>query len=457
MAHKRDASALARSVSRDSEAKAVRARSARNGDHSAESAVAHVVDHYARAIHDAVEIYVDVFSPFSGFAVTKLLQTHAHGNARVVDEDVDRADRVGDCRDGRIDIVVVGHIETARDCVSASSCDRCNCLLCSVSVQIIHRNDRALLRKGSCNPRADTLARARYQRHFAIEIKHDAHARCCRRGIHRAAHRIGKYCRSMTFPNFAGKHGHDAFFSPHEMRDWREARGMLPEHVPEALIFIYQDALFEGVCEFENNTVLGSGMYAKVRTLGRTEGRVAVVGGFGIGAPVAAAILEDMIALGVRRFISIGTAGGMQPNLDPGEIVVCEGAVRDEGVSHHYLPHSVPALPDPALTAALARRVAASGLAYRHGRSWTVDAPYRETAAEVRHYRSEGVCCVEMEAAALFTVAAFRGVAIASAFAMSDSLADAEWNPQFDHPELAHALLTLYGIAVNVLEDTDQQ
>ena len=59
----------------------------------------------------------------------------------------------------------------------------------------------------------------------------------------------------------------------------------------------------------------GRGLYEKVFTLDRTDGRVAVVGGFGIGAPVAAIVLEELIAIGVERALSIGTAGALQPDL----------------------------------------------------------------------------------------------------------------------------------------------
>jgi purine-nucleoside phosphorylase len=119
-------------------------------------------------------------------------------------------------------------------------------------------------------------------------------------------------------------------------------------------------------------------------------------------------------------------------------------------VSHHYAAHDVKAQPDAALTDALEQSIVDAGLPSRRGASWTIDTPYRETAAEARHFQAEGICCVEMEAAALFTVAAYRGVALASAFCISDSLADAEWNPLFDHPDLAHNLLALYGAAVNI-------
>jgi uridine phosphorylase len=256
----------------------------------------------------------------------------------------------------------------------------------------------------------------------------------------------------MAFPRFSGKHGHEEFVTPATIREWRRPRGMLPDRSPESVIMLYQDELFAGVVGFQATTPLGGrGIYGRAVTLDHTDGRVAVIGGFGIGAPVAAIVLEELIAIGVTRFLSIGTAGGLQTDLAPGDVVLCTSAVRDEGVSHHYVPYETPAEPDAALTDALEQSIRAAGLSYRRGSSWTIDTPYRETAAEARHYQGEGVLCVEMEAAALFTVAAHRGVALASAFCVSDSLADAEWNPLFDHPDLAHNLLTLYGAAVDTL------
>ena len=227
---------------------------------------------------------------------------------------------------------------------------------------------------------------------------------------------------------------------------------MLPERSPESVIMLYQEQLFDGVVEFQATTPLGGqGIYSRAVTLDHTNSRVAVIGGFGIGAPVAAIVLEELLAIGATRFLSIGTAGGLQADLAAGEVVLCTSAVRDEGVSHHYAPEETPAEPDAVLTDALGQSIRNVGLSYRRGASWTIDTPYRETAAEARHYQAEGVLCVEMEAAALFTVAAHRGVALASAFCVSDSLADAEWSPLFDDPTLAHNLLTLYGAAVDTL------
>jgi purine-nucleoside phosphorylase len=256
----------------------------------------------------------------------------------------------------------------------------------------------------------------------------------------------------VGFPRFAGKHAHAELLSPEVMRAWRATRGMLPERVPPSVVLLYQNQLWDAVLRFEMTTPIGGlGFYGQVVTLDRTAGEVGVIGGFGIGAPVAAVILEDLIAIGVRRFLSIGTAGGLQLDLAPGDIVLCTAAVRDEGVSHHYTDFDTPAEADAELTDRLERAINTAALPVRRGTTWTIDTPYRETVAEARHYQASGVQCVEMEAAALFTVARHRGAALGAAFCISDSLADAEWSPLFDHPDLAHNLLALYGAAVDAL------
>ncbi|MGH9269927.1 MAG: nucleoside phosphorylase, partial [Ilumatobacteraceae bacterium] len=91
------------------------------------------------------------------------------------------------------------------------------------------------------------------------------------------------------------------------------------------------------------------------------------------------------------------------------------------------------------------------GLEPTMGSAWTIDAPFRETVAEARHYVDNGVAVVEMEAAALFTVGAVRGVDVASAFAISDSLADGEWVPQFGDPRLAERLERMVPAAIAAL------
>src|SRR5208282_6948300 len=103
------------------------------------------------------------------------------------------------------------------------------------------------------------------------------------------------------------------------------------------------------------------------------------------------------------------------------------------------------------MSATLGKALDQSGLKFRAGVSWTIDTPYRETVAEARHYQAEGVLCVEMEAAALFAVAEVRGLRLASASVISDSLADLVWSPRFHDPAVRAGLVGLYLAAVAAL------
>ncbi len=156
--------------------------------------------------------------------------------------------------------------------------------------------------------------------------------------------------------------------------------------------------------------------------------------------------------MGTPAFVSVGTAGSLQRDLDIGDLVLCEAAIRDEGASHHYLPPAKLATAHAGMTAALQAALRQAGVPFRAGNSWTIDTPYRETVAEARRYQAEGVLCVEMEAAALFAVAELRGLRVSAAFAISDSLADLVWNPRFHGAEVRAGLITLYRAAVTALQ-----
>ena len=227
----------------------------------------------------------------------------------------------------------------------------------------------------------------------------------------------------MPFPNFAGKHAYDAFFTPHDFLAYLRRTGRLPDvAAPGGVILCYHNALLGHVLATEE-TEPGP-LFGGFHLLRDTGGRVGVCGGFGIGAPAVCAVIEELIALGTTRFVSIGTAGGLQMSSRIGDLIVCDAAVRDEGVSYHYLEAAEYSHPSPTLTDDLKRTLDDLGAAYAVGPSWTIDAPFRETTEEARHYQAAGILTVEMEAAALFAVAQFRRVDLAAAFVISDSLAD---------------------------------
>lgn len=175
-----------------------------------------------------------------------------------------------------------------------------------------------------------------------------------------------------------------------------------------------------------------------------------------IGAPAAVTTLEEMIALGVRDILIIGTGGSLQPALPVGSLIVPTSAIREDGVSFHYAPAGSELAPDETLAQALAEAVVAQGSVVTYGPVWTIDAPYRETRAKVAAYGAMGVLAAEMEAAALFALAKFRGIRLALLLAISDEIFH-EWRPGFHSEELRAAKQLMIQAALQVaanLKDT---
>jgi len=148
----------------------------------------------------------------------------------------------------------------------------------------------------------------------------------------------------------------------------------------------------------------------------------------GVGAPLAAAMLEEVIALGCRKFIACGGAGVLDGDIAVGHIIVPNTAVRDEGTSYHYLPPSREINANPEGVAAIEKVLKEHHCEYILSKTWTTDAIYRETAAKVQHRKAEGCITVEMEAAAFFAVAQFRGVQFAQLLYGGDDVSSSEWD-----------------------------
>ena len=158
----------------------------------------------------------------------------------------------------------------------------------------------------------------------------------------------------------------------------------------------------------------------------------------GVGAPAAVAVLEELVALGVRDILVVGTAGSLQPGLPIGSFIVPTGAIREEGTSFHYAPAASELAPDATLAQSLAEAVVELGGVVTFGQVWTTDAPYREMRSKIAAYSALGALAVEMEASALFALAQFRGVRLATLMAVSDELFH-EWRPGFHTAELRAA------------------
>ena len=151
------------------------------------------------------------------------------------------------------------------------------------------------------------------------------------------------------------------------------------------------------------------------------------------GAPSMAIVVEELSALGVKEFICLGIAGSLQNQHQPGSVILCDAALRDEGTSYHYLSPSREVSADLNLGTEVEAALTSAQLSYVRGTSWTTDSPYRETVQELEEFQQQGVLSVEMEAAALYAVAAAKGLKAVSVFIVSDVLTSADWQPQFHH------------------------
>ncbi|MBN2311426.1 MAG: nucleoside phosphorylase [Candidatus Hydrogenedentes bacterium] len=158
------------------------------------------------------------------------------------------------------------------------------------------------------------------------------------------------------------------------------------------------------------------------------QGREVALAQPGIGAPLAAAHLENLIALGCRKFVACGGAGVLDGAIPMGHLIVPVSAVRDEGTSYHYLPPSREVAAPRDAVAAIERTLAAHNIPYHLAKTWTTDAFYRETPGKVALRKAEGCVAVEMEAAALFAVAAFRHVTLGLILYGGDDVSGADWD-----------------------------
>ncbi len=163
------------------------------------------------------------------------------------------------------------------------------------------------------------------------------------------------------------------------------------------------------------------------------NGRELAVAHPGVGAPLAAGVLEELIAMGCEAFVVCGGAGVLRKDVVVGHPVIITAAVRDEGTSYHYMAPSREVAADLAPVAALEQVLRRHRVEYLAGKTWTTDAFYRETSARVAARRGEGCLTVEMEAAALLAVARFRGVALGHLLYGGDDVSGADWDPRDWH------------------------
>jgi uridine phosphorylase len=148
----------------------------------------------------------------------------------------------------------------------------------------------------------------------------------------------------------------------------------------------------------------------------------------GVGGPIAAGLLEEAIAFGCRKFVVVGGAGVLEKGLAVGKLILVKHAVRDEGLSYHYIEPGREIQAQPEALSAIRTTLELRGLPFVIGKTWTTDAPYRETQTMIDARRAEGCLTVEMEAASLMAVAQFRKALLGQILYAGDDLSGENWD-----------------------------
>jgi uridine phosphorylase len=130
--------------------------------------------------------------------------------------------------------------------------------------------------------------------------------------------------------------------------------------------------------------------------------------GYAVGSSFSVLVAEELFASGCQLLISMSSAGQIVKKRKPPYFILIQKALRDEGTSYHYLPPSDYSALNRELRDMLSATFIQFPLPIEQGVCWTTDAPFRETASSIEHFRSLGILAVEMEAAALYAFAEAR-------------------------------------------------
>ena len=161
---------------------------------------------------------------------------------------------------------------------------------------------------------------------------------------------------------------------------------------------------------------------------GTFNGRPVSVQSSGMGCPSAGIVIEELIQLGVKKILRVGTCGGLQPGMSMGELIVAISAVPADSTATHLIggePHAPTA--DFELVHAAVHQAKHDGTKIRVGPCVSSSTFYDPDTGRAQRWSDRGVLAVEMEAAILFTIAALRRIQAACLLTVSDIIVEGEF------------------------------
>lgn len=161
---------------------------------------------------------------------------------------------------------------------------------------------------------------------------------------------------------------------------------------------------------------------------GTFEGAPVSVQASGMGCPSAAIVIEELVQLGVRKILRVGTCGGLQPGMTMGDLIVALSATPADSTATHYVggePHAPTA--DFRLVHEAVHQAKKLGKPVRVGPIVSSDIFYQPDPGQAERWSQRGILAIEMEAAVLFTLGALRRIQAGCLLLVSDVVVDGEF------------------------------
>ncbi|MCM1308821.1 MAG: nucleoside phosphorylase [Butyrivibrio sp.] len=147
-----------------------------------------------------------------------------------------------------------------------------------------------------------------------------------------------------------------------------------------------------------------------------------------VGCPACAGNLDLFNAMGITKVMFCGGGGVLDKNIEVGQLLVVDGAIRDEGFSYHYIEPAKYIYTDLGTTEKIIRYLEDNSVPYIRGLTWTTDAIFRETHDKIALRKAEGAKIVEMEQAGCIAVSQFRGFKYGALIYGGDDVSQDEWS-----------------------------
>jgi DeoD family purine-nucleoside phosphorylase len=189
---------------------------------------------------------------------------------------------------------------------------------------------------------------------------------------------------------------------------------------------------------------------------GTFEGKPVSVQASGMGCPSAGIVIEELVQLGVKKIVRVGTCGGLQPDMTMGDLVVAMSAVPADSTPIHLIGGEVHApTSDFELMHAAVHNAKQLGKPVRVGPVVSSDVFYNPDSGQYGRWSDRGILAVEMEAAMLFTVGALKKIQTACLLIVSDVVVEGEFKRITDE-DMKKAVDEMTELALHAITDEKQ-